>query len=261
MSSEYLANIFSLSGKAAIVTGATGGLGSALATALSKAGVSTVVSIEAPNDPLSSELKARIEGAGSQIRKFECDLRNPKSLRECYASIWESGIVPDILINCAGVMRRNLCENATDEELDLLLDVNFKAVYISMQEFGRKVLSLGRPGKVINIASVTSYQAGFNTSVYSSTKGAVMQMTKAFSNEWASKGIQVNAICPGFMKTPMTAQYQGDDKMVDYLMTRVPMQRWGEPEDLVPAMLFLAAPGNTFTSGACLVVDGGFCGK
>lgn len=88
-----------------------------------------------------------------------------------------------------------------------------------------------------------------------------MQMTKAFSNEWASKGIQVNAICPGFMKTSMTAQYQDDQKMVDYLMLRVPMQRWGEPEDLVPAMLFLAAPGNSFTSGTCLIVDGGFCGK
>ena len=122
MSSEYLASVFSLSGKAAILTGATGGLGSALATALSKAGVSTVISIEAPNDPLSGDLKSKIESVGSQIRKFECDLRDPKSLRECYASIWNAGIVPDILINCAGVMRRNLCENATDEEIDLVSD-------------------------------------------------------------------------------------------------------------------------------------------
>ncbi|ETI29333.1 hypothetical protein G647_01786 [Cladophialophora carrionii CBS 160.54] len=261
MAAQYLSNIFSLEGKTAIVTGGTGGLGSALTLGLAQAGVSTIVSIELPNDPSSSDLKSKIDGVGGKLLQFQCDLRNAKSLRECYQSIWNAGIVPDILINCAGVMRRNLCENATDEELDLLLEVNVKSFYISMQEFGRKLLSLGRPGKIINIASVTSYQAGFNTSVYSSTKGAVIQMTKAFSNEWASKGIQVNAICPGFMKTSMTAQYQGDQKMVDYLMARVPMQRWGEPQDLVPAMLFLAAPGNTFTSGACLIVDGGYCGK
>lgn len=136
-----------------------------------------------------------------------------------------------------------------------------KSFYVSTQEFGRKLIALNRPGKVINIASVTAFNAGFNTSVYSSTKGAVLQMTRAFSNEWASKGIQVNCICPGFMQTPMTAKYREDQKMIDYLMVRVPMQRWGQPQDLVSAALFLAAPGNTFTSGAALVVDGGFCGK
>ncbi|KIY02688.1 uncharacterized protein Z520_01153 [Fonsecaea multimorphosa CBS 102226] len=262
MASQYLSSMFSLEGKTAIITGATaGGLGSALAVALAQAGVSAVISIEAPNDPLSADLKTKIESVGGKLTTFHCDLRNPKSLRECYQSIWKAGIVPDVLLNVAGVMRRNLCENATDDEIDLLVDVNMKAVYISMQEFGRKLLALGRPGKIINIASVTSYQAGFNTSVYSSTKGAVLQMTKAFSNEWASKGIQVNCIAPGFMRTSMTAQYQDDQKMIDYLMTRVPMQRWGEPQDLVSAMLFLAAPGNTFTSGACLIVDGGYCGK
>lgn len=120
MATEYLSSIFSLSGRTAIITGATGGLGSALATALAKAGVSTVVSIEVPDDRLSGELQSKIEGVGSHLKKFECDLADPKSLRKCYASVWESGIVPDILINCAGVMRRNLCENATDEELDLV---------------------------------------------------------------------------------------------------------------------------------------------
>ncbi len=130
-----------------------------------------------------------------------------------------------------------------------------------MQEFGRKLLSLNRPGKIVNIASITSYQAGFNTSIYSSTKGAVLQMTKAFSNEWAGKGIQVNAIAPGFMQTNMTAQYRDNQQMIDYLMMRVPMARWGEPEDLVPWLLFLVAPSNKFTSGIALIIDGGFCGK
>jgi len=130
-----------------------------------------------------------------------------------------------------------------------------------MQEFGRKLLSLQRLGKITNIASVTSFQAGFNTSIYSTTKGAVLQMTKAFSNEWAGKGIQVNCINPGFMQTSMTAKYRGDPQMNNYLMARVPMARWGQPEDLVAAVLFLAAPGNKFMSGAPLIIDGGFCGK
>ncbi|EXJ67254.1 uncharacterized protein A1O5_09901 [Cladophialophora psammophila CBS 110553] len=258
---QYLTSMFSLEGQIAIMTGATGGLGSALAGALAQAGVSNIISIEAPNDPLSSNLKTAVEEVGGKVTAFHCDLRNAKNLRECYQSIWKTGVEPDILINVAGVMRRNLCEDATDDEIDLLFEVNAKAVYISMQEVGRKFMAHSKGGKIINIASVTSYQAGFNTSVYSSTKGAVLQMTKAFSNEWASKGIQVNCIAPGFMRTAMTAQYQDNPKMIEYLMSRVPAQRWGEPRDLVPAMLFLAAPSNTFTSGACLIVDGGYCGK
>jgi 2-dehydro-3-deoxy-D-gluconate 5-dehydrogenase len=120
MASQYLSNVFSLEGKSAIMTGATGGLGSALAAGLAQAGVSTIISIELPGDSLSSDLSSKVESVGGKVVHFQCDLRNPKSLRECYQSIWNSGITPDILINCAGVMRRNLCENATDEELDLV---------------------------------------------------------------------------------------------------------------------------------------------
>ena len=291
MTSSYLTNLFSLHGQAAILTGATGGLGSALAIGLARAGIAHIVSIELPHDPLSADLRAKIKAVSADVvlSQLPCDLRDPKKLRECFHELWVEELVPDLLINCAGVQRRNACEDMTDDEIDLvsfarlstsfcpslgfpvdlwkltcpsqLVDVNLKSVYISTQEFGRRLLSVDRPGKVINIASITSYQAGFNTSIYSSTKGAVMQMTKAFSNEWAGKGIQVNAICPGFMKTAMTVPYQNDEKMVDYMMGRVPMQRWGEPEELVPAALFLAAPGNTYTSGACIIVDGGFCGK
>lgn len=111
--------MFSLEGKSAILTGATGGLGSALATALASAGAS-IISIELPGDSLSAELKSKIEAVGGKVTQFQCDLRNPKSLRECYQSIWNAGVVPDILLNCAGIMRRNLCENATDDELDLV---------------------------------------------------------------------------------------------------------------------------------------------
>lgn len=119
MASQYLNQGFSLTGKTAIVTGGTGGLGSAMVGALVQAGAS-IVSIELPNDPLSAALKNIIEGFGGTASVFNCDLRNPKSLRECYQSIWDAGVTPDILLNCAGVVRRNSCEDATDEELDLV---------------------------------------------------------------------------------------------------------------------------------------------
>jgi 2-dehydro-3-deoxy-D-gluconate 5-dehydrogenase len=119
MASQYLSGIFSLEGKTAIFTGATGGLGSALAIAFAQAGAS-IISIELANDSLSEDLKTKIAGAGGKISQVHCDLRNAKSLRDCYRSIWETGTEPDVLVNCAGVMRRNLCENATDEELDLV---------------------------------------------------------------------------------------------------------------------------------------------
>jgi 2-dehydro-3-deoxy-D-gluconate 5-dehydrogenase len=216
MASQFVANLFSLEGKTAIITGGTGGLGKEMTVALAKAGA-VIVSIEAPGDPNSAALAQAVKAAGSKLTAFECDLTNPKNLRGCYSSIWERGIEPDILLNCAGVMRRDACEDAKDEDIDLvsdltftsfishgasadalqIIDINLKAVYISTQEVGRRLLHLQRPGKIINISSVTAFQANINTSVYSTTKGALTQMTKAFSNEWASRGIQVNNIAPG----------------------------------------------------------------
>lgn len=216
MAASYLEDMFSLKGKTAIMTGATGGLGSSMALALAKAGAS-IVSIELPDDPNSANLVKSISDAGSTLQAFYCDLGSAEQLRACFGQIWDAGIVPDILVNSAGIARRNKCEDATDAELDLvrtilqlllghlrrilmrlqLLDINVKSFYIACQEFGRRLLSLDRPGKIINIASVTAFQANKNTSIYSATKGAVVQMTKAFSNEWSSRGIQVNAICPG----------------------------------------------------------------
>ncbi|OJI98065.1 hypothetical protein ASPVEDRAFT_124583 [Aspergillus versicolor CBS 583.65] len=252
--------MFSLKGKTAIMTGATGGLGSSMALALAKAGAS-IVSIELPDDPNAGNLAKAISDAGSSLHAFYCDVGNAEQLRACFAQIWDAGAVPDILVNSAGIARRNKCEDATDAELDLLLDINVKSFYIACQEFGRRLLSLDRPGKIINIASVTAFQANKNTSIYSASKGAVVQMTKAFSNEWSSRGIQVNAICPGWMRTPMTEVYAADEAVSSYLMSRIPMGRWGDATELNAAALFLAAPGNSFTTGASVVVDGGFCGK
>ncbi|PVH75078.1 NAD(P)-binding protein [Cadophora sp. DSE1049] len=260
MTSQFLTNLFSLEGKTAIVTGGTGGLGKAMTIALAQAGA-IIVSIQLPKDPNSAALAEAVAGVGSKVTPFECDLASPQDLRRCYASIWEAGFAPDVLLNCAGIIRRDACEDAKDEDIDLLFNINLKAVYISVQEFGRRLLHLKQPGKIINISSVTAFQANINTSAYATTKGGIVQMTKAFSNEWASKGIQVNSIAPGFMRTPMTDGYAANPKYTEYLMTRVPIARWGQPEDLKGAVIFLASSASSFVTGTTLIVDGGFVGK
>jgi len=145
-----------------------------------------------------------------------------------------------------------------------VININLKATYIAGQEFGKKLLSLQRPGKIINIASIISYIANYNISPYAASKGAVLQTTKAFSNEWASKGIQVNCICPGYMRTALTEQYTTDPKYKDYndyIIGRTPAGRWGNPEDLKGAVIFLASSASDFVTGTSIVVDGGILGK
>jgi 2-deoxy-D-gluconate 3-dehydrogenase len=168
-----------------------------------------------------------------------------------------------------------------------VLNINLKATFIAGQEFGKRLISLKRPGKIINIASIISYIANYDISPYAASKGGVLQTTKAFSNEWASKGINVNCICPGYvvyafveseatgfilylltnpryMKTAMTTQYTTDPKYKDYndyIIGRTPAARWGDPEDLKGAVIFLASPASDFVTGTSIVVDGGILAK
>jgi len=191
-----VAKLFSLAGKTAIVTGGTGGLGAAMTMALASAGAQ-IVSIELPSDPGSSTTAEAVKGAGRTIKQYECDIKDPKALRSCYQKIWADGVVADILLNCAGVQRRAEAADFTDEEIELVLDVNIKATMVSCQEFAKPLLAEGREGKIINIASIISFIGGKNITPYAASKGAVLQVTKAFSNEWAEKGIQCNCIHPG----------------------------------------------------------------
>ena len=144
-----------------------------------------------------------------------------------------------------------------------VIDVNVKAVLVSCQEFAKRLLSEGRPGKVINIASIISFIGGKNITPYAASKGGVLQITKAMSNEWAERGIQCNCIHPGYFKTAMTKQYSEDPKYKDfnnYIMGRVPAKRWGMPVDLSGAIIFLASPASDYISGSSITVDGGFMG-
>ncbi|KAJ9143065.1 hypothetical protein NKR23_g6770 [Pleurostoma richardsiae] len=148
-----------------------------------------------------------------------------------------------------------------DEDIDAIFAVNLKSGFVASQEFAKKLIELERPGKIINIGSMTSFLGMYNVSAYAASKGGVLQMTKAFSNELAAKGIQVNCICPGYYKTPLTEDIIQDPEYNDFVLMRTPAMRWGEPKDLRGALIFLASPASDFVTGAPLIVDGGMLGK
>lgn len=240
-----VSKLFCLAGKTAIVTGGTGGLGTAMTTALASAGAD-IVSIELPDDPGSEKTKDIVRGLGRQYTKYECDMRDMKNVRSTYQRMWSEGVRADIVLvsprctkrdqfkrpickpslpklnhysliqNCAGVQRRAEATDFTDEDIDLVIDINLKAVLVSCQEFAKKLLADGQPGKIINIASINSFTGGKNITPYAGSKGGVLQITKAMSNEWAEKGIQCNCIHPGYMRTPMTEQYMTDPKYATF---------------------------------------------
>lgn len=147
-----------------------------------------------PNDPGSENTAKIVKDAGRKYTKYECDVSNAKNIREVYQKLWSDGVKGDILLNCAGIQRRSEAAEFTDEDIDAVLDINLKATLVSCQEFAKKNLADGRPGKIINIASIISFIGGKNITPYAASKGGVMQLSKAFSNEWAEKGIQVNSI-------------------------------------------------------------------
>ncbi|KAI9726376.1 MAG: hypothetical protein M1828_001650 [Chrysothrix sp. TS-e1954] len=259
-----VASLFSLTGKTAIVTGGTGGLGLAMTLALAEAGAN-IVSIQLPSDPLASSLHSAVtQQHGRQFSSYDCDVADSANLRAAYARIREAGVEPDILLNCAGIQRRGAAEEMDDATIDEVFAVNLKATFVSCQEFARRCFELRRPGKIINVASIVSFISGTNISPYIATKGGVLQTTKAFSSEWAGRGVNVNCICPGYFRTALTEQYSTDVKYKDfndYILSRTPAGRWGVPEDLRGAIIFLAGKASDFVTGQSIVVDGGLISK
>jgi len=260
MTSPSLPSLFSLSYKTAVVTGGTGGLGLAMSIALAEAGAN-IVSIQLPDDPLAANLASAITRLGRSLTVFEGDVGNAASLRSTFSNIWASGVLPDILLNCAGIVRRGPAEDVADADIDALFNINLKGSFIATQEFGKELLRLRRPGKIINIASITGFVATVNCSAYATTKAGVVQMTKAFSNEWASKGIQINCIVPGYIRTEMTEKSIQDPAYRDYQLGRTPAKRWGLPEDFKGVVVFLASSASDFVTGTSVVVDGGLLGR
>ncbi|KAL2834397.1 hypothetical protein BDW59DRAFT_168669 [Aspergillus cavernicola] len=250
-------NLFSLNGKTAIVTGATQPLAAEMSLTMAEAGAN-IIALISPWDPDDADLKSSIHAVGREIRIWKADVGDTPSLRACFKEIWKAVVTPDILLNFSTINRRGPVEEMMDEDIDVIFAVNLKGAYIAAQEFGLRLIALNRPGKIINFASMTAHLPMTNVSAYAAAKAGVVQMTRALSNEWAPRDIQVNCISPGYTKTSMTSSLLAEDPgMESYITSRTPAGRWGVPEDYRGVILFLSSQASDFVTGTTVVVDGG----
>jgi len=248
---------FRLEGRVALVTGASAGLGQAIAIAFAEAGVDVVChgntrSPEATCDTVS-KLNRKTLALVGDLAKTE----TPAELIE--ATIKRFGRL-DILVNNAGTIRRAPAADYSEDDWNHVIGVNLSAVFRLSQLAGRQMLEQ-KQGKIINIASLLSFQGGITVPAYAAAKGGVAQLTKALANEWAGKGINVNAIAPGYMRTDNTRALQQDETRNRQILERIPAGRWGEPSDLAGAAVFLASAASDYVHGHVFVVDGGWMGR
>jgi 2-deoxy-D-gluconate 3-dehydrogenase len=247
-----------LHGKVALVTGSSRGLGLAMARALAQAGAEVVV-----NGRDAASLVPVVDTLitlGTKAHAIAADLSQRAEVERLLskAIAWQGRL--DILVNNAGIIKRAPAAEHGDADWDLVLRVNLDGVFTASRAAGKHMLARGS-GKIINIASLLTFFGGITVPGYAASKGAVGQLTKALSNEWAGRGVNVNAIAPGYMRTDNTAALQADPVRAKEILSRIPANRWGEPGDLEGAVVFLASPASDYLSGHVLAVDGGWCGR
>lgn len=255
---ESVMNSFRLDGKVALVTGAASGLGAAIARALAEAGA--VVACHGNRRPATETAEA-IGNRGGQASAYRADLGSETGAADLFAQVREALGSVDILVNNAGTIHRDAAVDATLESWQQVLQVNLTSVFQLSQLLARDVIGRGMGGKIVNIASLLSFQGGIRVPAYAASKGGVAQLTKALANEWAPKGIQVNAIAPGYFATSNTEALQADETRNRQILERIPAGRWGQPEDLGGAAVFLSSRASDYVTGTVLTVDGGWMGR
>jgi len=248
---------FSIEGKKAIVTGAARGLGQGMAEGLHEAGAELAL-IDVSDDihKVAKEMGAK----GARVVAVQADLSHRDELKRGFNEAVAALGGLDILLNNAGITRWSPAEEMKDTDWDIVLEVNLSAPFLLAQLAGQYMLKQGH-GKIVNIASLLSFSGGLLTTGYAASKGGVAQMTKALANEWSSRGINVNAIAPGYYATEMNIPLMKDPARNKLILDRVPAGRWGLPEDLVGALIFLSSPASDYVHGIVLPVDGGFMAR
>lgn len=252
-----MTDMFSVAGKKAIVTGGSRGLGRGMAQGLHDAGVELALI-----DVLDGvhDAARQIGAQGERVIAVQADLSNRDELRKAFQQAVDGLGGLDILLNNVGITRWSKAEEMSEADWDIVLEVNLNSLFFMAQLAGQSMLKQGH-GKIINIASLLSFGGGYLTVGYAASKGGVAQMTKALANEWSSQGVNVNAIAPGYMATEMNIPLMEDPDRNKLIMDRVPAGRWGLPEDLVGALIFLASPASDYVHGILLPVDGGFLAR
>jgi 2-dehydro-3-deoxy-D-gluconate 5-dehydrogenase len=248
---------FDLTGRVALVTGTARGLGAAIATALAAAGAD--VAVHDRERPCVTE--AAIKAMGRRSWCLGADLFDRQAADQMVAEAIEKAGRLDIVVNNAGIIRRQPAATHGDEDWDAVIEINLTAVFRLSRAAGRHMLERGGGGKIVNIASLLSFQGGVTVPGYAAAKGGVAQLTKALANEWAPHRINVNAIAPGYMETDNTAALRADEARRRQITERIPAGRWGMPDDLAGAAVFLASPASDYVHGHVLVVDGGWMAR
>jgi 2-deoxy-D-gluconate 3-dehydrogenase len=250
---------FRLDGKVALVTGASRGLGAGMAAGLAAAGADVV--LHASAQPAAATAAAIASATGRTPVTLTADLADRAAAdRLMVDAIAAHGRI-DILINNAGIVRRRPAAEHPDDDWDAVIEVNLSSMFRLCRTAGRHMIERGQGGKIVNIASLLSFQGGITVPGYAAAKGGVMQLTKALANEWAPHGINVNAIAPGYMATDNTAPLRTDAVRNRQITERIPAGRWGTADDLAGAAIFLASPASDYVNGHVLVVDGGWMGR
>jgi 2-deoxy-D-gluconate 3-dehydrogenase len=248
--------MFDLSGRVALVTGANTGIGQGIAVALARAGADVALAGRSP-----AEETARMIGeAGRRAALIEADFSTTAPIADVVKAVLTDLGGVDILVNNAGIIRRADAVDFSEEDWDAVIDTNLKSLFFLSQAAGRHMIGQGR-GKIINIASMLSFQGGIRVPSYTASKSGVAGLTKLLANEWAGKGVNVNAIAPGYIATNNTAALQADEARNRQIMERIPAGRWGEPSDLGGAAVFLASAASDYVHGHILAVDGGWLAR
>jgi len=249
-------DLFNLAGRTALVTGANTGLGQGIAVALAQAGADIVVAGRSPAD----DTAARVRALGRRFLDVRADLSSTAPVRDAVAAAVALNGRLDILVNNAGIIRRADSLDVDEADWDAVVDTNLKSVFFLSQAAARHMAQHGG-GKIVNIASLLSFQGGIRVPAYAASKSGVAGLTRALANEWAAQGINVNAIAPGYFDTNNTAALRADPVREPAILARIPAGRWGQPGDLAGAAVFLASRASDYVHGIVLPVDGGWLAR
>ncbi|WP_144207621.1 SDR family NAD(P)-dependent oxidoreductase [Shewanella donghaensis] len=252
-------NKFDLTGKVALVTGCSRGIGKAMAEALAEAGAD-IIGVSASLAASGSDVEKNVQAAGKKFYPYQCDFSDRQSLYHFIETVKAQHKNIDILVNNAGSILREPATEHRDEYWDKIIEINLNSQFILSREIGKEMVARGE-GKIIFTASLLTFQGGITVPGYAASKGAIGQLTKALANEWAGKGVNVNAIAPGYIATDNTEALRDDPVRSKSILERIPQGRWGTPDDFKGPTVFLASAASDYMNGGILLVDGGWMGR
>jgi 2-dehydro-3-deoxy-D-gluconate 5-dehydrogenase len=250
---------FRVDGKLALVTGSSRGIGLAIAVALAESGAD-IIGVSSKREASGWDLEKAIVKAGKKFYAYQCDLSDRDSIYSFLEKVKSEHPRIDILINNAGHILRKPVAEHPDDYWDTIININLNAQFILTRELGKRMVEQGS-GKIVFTCSLLSFQGGVTVPGYAASKGAVASLLKAFSNEWAKSGINVNGVAPGYIATDNTSALRADAERNAAILARIPANRWGTPEDMAGAFVFLSSPASDYMNGSIITVDGGWMGR